>query len=219
MSLLRYRAASLLVILAAAVTAACDDAKPPEPNRPTDAAKSAATGGATTKPTAQPTETLTMEARALTKAFAAALKAELMKGMSQGGPAAAVKVCNTEAPTIADDVDGAEGWKVGRTSLKLRNPKNAPDDWEREQLERFAEDKAAGKSPDQLEASTIVEQGGTKTFRYMKAIPTAAMCLSCHGSDLATEVEAKLDELYPKDAARGFSAGDLRGAFTLQKTL
>ena len=142
-----------------------------------------------------------------------------MKGMGEGGPASAVKVCNTEAPTIADDVDGAEGWKVGRTSLKLRNPHNAPDDWEREQLERFERDKAAGKPVDELEASAIVESGGTKTFRYMKAIPTAAMCLTCHGSDLASDVEGKLDELYPKDAARGFSVGDLRGAFTLNKAL
>ena len=65
--------------------------------------------------------------------------------------------------------------------------------------------------------------GATRTpaaaRRDRKAIPTAAMCLTCHGSDLASDVEGKLDELYPKDAARGFSVGDLRGAFTLNKAL
>ncbi|MEQ9318624.1 MAG: DUF3365 domain-containing protein [Polyangiaceae bacterium] len=191
----------------------CDDSPPtPPPTKPTvtPPASSAET---------DPQAALTREARGLTKAFGGALKAALMKGMGEGGPASAVKVCNTEAPTIADDVDGAAGWKVGRTSLKLRNPHNAPDDWEREQLERFERDKAAGKPVDELEASAIVESGGAKTFRYMKAIPTAAMCLTCHGSDLASDVEGKLDELYPKDAARGFSVGDLRGAFTLNKAL
>jgi hypothetical protein len=32
-------------------------------------------------------------------------------------------------------------------------------------------------------------------------------------------VKAKLAELYPKDRATGFKEGDIRGAFTLTKTL
>lgn len=49
----------------------------------------------------------------------------------------------------------------------------------------------------------------------MKAIPTAALCVKCHGESIEAEVEAKLKELYPNDQARGFKEGDLRGAFTL----
>ena len=199
----------LLVALSMSAMLGCDDSKP-------SAAEATATASAAAS--ADPQVELTKEARGLTKTFASALKDALMKGMGKG-PAEAVKVCNTEAPAIAERVDGAEGWKVGRTSLKLRNPHNAPDAWEREQLERFEKDKAAGKPADQLEAAAIVDIDGTRTFRYMKAIPTAAMCLSCHGSELASDVESTLDELYPKDAARGFSDGDLRGAFTLQKAL
>ena len=49
----------------------------------------------------------------------------------------------------------------------------------------------------------------------MKAIPTAALCLSCHGENIPADVDAKLKELYPNDQARGFKEGQLRGAFTL----
>jgi hypothetical protein len=45
------------------------------------------------------------------------------------------------------------------------------------------------------------------------------LCLTCHGENIASEVDAKLKELYPYDQARGFREGDLRGAFTIAKPL
>jgi hypothetical protein len=107
---------------------------------------------------------------------------------------------------------------IGRTSLKLRQPKNAPDDWELRQLRRFEERKAAGEGVATLEVGAYAEKDGKRVFRYMKAIPTAPLCLNCHGASLAPEVAAKLHELYPADAATGFNAGDLRGAFTITET-
>ena len=44
-------------------------------------------------------------------------------------------------------------------------------------------------------------------------------CLKCHGENLDPETAAILDELYPQDKARGYKAGQVRGAFTLKKTL
>ena len=61
----------------------------------------------------------------------------------------------------------------------------------------------------------VVEEGGQRTFRYMKAIPTASMCLKCHGAELAPEVSGALAELYPDDEAVGYSSGELRGAFSV----
>jgi len=61
---------------------------------------------------------------------------------------------------------------IGRTSLKLRQPKNAPDAWELEQLQRFEQRKAAGENPAAIEIGGYVASGGKKLFRYMKAIPT-----------------------------------------------
>jgi cytochrome c553 len=70
-----------------------------------------------------------------------------------------------------------------------------------------------------LVKAEVIEEDGHKTFRMMKAIPTAEVCTQCHGSEIAEPVAAKLDELYPEDQARGFEVGDLRGAFTLKKAL
>jgi hypothetical protein len=44
-------------------------------------------------------------------------------------------------------------------------------------------------------------------------------CLMCHGDNIDPATAAKLDELYPQDQARGYTAGQVRGAFTLKKKL
>ena len=53
----------------------------------------------------------------------------------------------------------------------------------------------------------------------MKPIPTAGLCVKCHRGDLADEITNKVKSLYPNDQATGFNAGDIRGAFTLQKII
>jgi hypothetical protein len=155
------------------------------------------------------------DSRAVAKEFAEELKGELVAALQSGGPIAAVAVCNTRAPQIAAQASERTGWQVGRTSLKLRNPDNAPDAWERAVLEDFEKRKAAGEDPQTLEYYSVVEQGGKQQFRYMKAIPTGEVCLTCHGSSLQPELVEKLDALYPQDKARDFKAGDIRGAFTI----
>jgi hypothetical protein len=165
------------------------------------------------------TARLAAEARAKVKPFMMALKGELKKAMKAGGPVNAISVCHEKAPQIAARLTKETGWNMARTSLKVRNPDNAPDDWERKVLEAFEKQKAAGADVKKLEHYEIVERDGKKVFRYMKAIPTGGICLNCHGEQLKPEVAAKLDELYPKDQARGFKPGDIRGAFTFSKVL
>jgi Protein of unknown function (DUF3365) len=206
-----------LSCLLAMTLGACD--APPAPSATSGAP--APTHSATPAPSAKKAAELAVlkgEAKRLASAYGAALKTALMGGMAKG-PTAAVGTCHEAAPGIAEIIDGADGWSVRRTSLKLRNPDNAPDPWERAQLEDFETKKAAGTPPAELVSATIVEEGGKREFRFMKAIPTAALCLSCHGPSIGEDVEKELARLYPNDQARGFSAGDLRGAFTLRKKL
>ena len=153
--------------------------------------------------------------REAVKAFAGALKGELSAAMGAGGPVAAIEVCNLAAPAIAEAASDAHGWTVGRTSLKLRNPANAPDAWELAVLREFEDRKARGEDPKMLEHAAIVTDSGVQAFRYMKAIPTQAICTKCHGTQLDPNVIARLKSLYPNDQARGFSVGDIRGAFTI----
>ncbi|MDF2181829.1 DUF3365 domain-containing protein [Neptuniibacter sp. CAU 1671] len=159
------------------------------------------------------------EAKVLIKNLATSLSGELQKAIAQGGPADGIQVCNLKAlPLTAATTEGSE-WQIGRTSLKLRNPENAPDNWEVAVLEDFQAKAEAGADLQTLAYSEVlVGEDGSRTFRMMKAIPVADKCLACHGAELSNEVTAVLDGLYPEDEARGFAQGDLRGAFTLQKT-
>ncbi len=154
--------------------------------------------------------------RAIVQEFQQRLQTELEAAM-KGGPINAIEVCNQKAPAIAHELSQRHGARIGRTSLALRNPKNAPDDWERKVLELFELRKRQGEAPQTLEYYEAVAGNGQRAFRYMKAIaiPQNAPCLVCHGRALDSEVDAKLRALYPEDRARGYQAGDLRGAFTV----
>lgn len=152
--------------------------------------------------------------------FGSALVDALKQATESGGPINAIVICHDKASQIATELSGQLGMLVGRTSLKLRNPANAPDNWESAVLKQFEARKAQGESIDKLEFFAVIEDDkGQQNFRYMKAIPTAKLCLNCHGETISAEMDAKLKELYPNDAARGFKEGDLRGAFTLAKPL
>ena len=151
--------------------------------------------------------------------FMQTLKKELQAAMQEGGPVNAVSVCNLTAPAIASTYSARNGWDVGRTSLKLRNPDNAPDAWERSVLEDFETRKRAGEDPARMEFYEVVRENGVTELRYMKAIPTAGLCLACHGEQVDSITKARLETLYPEDQALGYQAGDIRGAFTITQPL
>lgn len=170
----------------------------------------------TTMPLAAEADDAT-RAQEATAAFGGALKSELMNAMKDGGPVAAIEVCNTQAPVIAQAVSLDKDLAISRVSLKNRNPSNAPNEWQREVLALFEQRKAAGEDPSGLTWQATVETESGAEFRFMKAIPTGGLCLQCHGQELAPEVAQKLQELYPEDQATGYSPGDLRGAFVVTK--
>lgn len=151
------------------------------------------------------------QSREIVRAFGGRLKTELMQAMAAGGPAAAIGVCKDVAPAVASELSRRYGAEVGRTSLKIRNPSNLPADWQSKVLEDF--DDRAGSEP--AAAFEFFEARPDGRFRYMQAIPTAGLCLACHGHELDDEVEARLAEEYPHDRARGYEAGDVRGAFSV----
>jgi hypothetical protein len=159
------------------------------------------------------------QAGALIKQFATTLQGELKGAIQNGGPVNAVGVCKDRAPAIAAELSQESGWDVARTSLKTRNPANAADAWEQQVLEQFESRKANGESPQGMTFASVVETEDGKVYRFMQAIPTQEVCLACHGKDLPPDTAQALDTAYPEDQARGYSAGDIRGAFTLSKPL
>ena len=162
---------------------------------------------------------LEAEAYEVIQAFTQELKAELRAGLKAGGPVKAIEVCREKAPQIARSVSAKTGWTIGRTSLKLRNPNNAPDAWEQGVLENFQLQAREGAKPGSLMFSDVIQEKGKTVFRLMKGIKTGGLCLKCHGSQLSPKLKERLVDLYPYDRATGFKAGDLRGAFTLEKQL
>ena len=159
-------------------------------------------------------------ARAATDNFQAALRAELVKGLEEGGPAGAIAVCRDKAPEIAACLGRETGWQVGRTGPLVRNAANAPDAWEAQGLAEFAVRQKAGESLIRMEKGEVVTQpDGKRAYRFLKAIPMGAACVTCHGAAIDTLLMAKIRQLYPEDKAVGFSPGELRGAFTITQPL
>ncbi len=159
------------------------------------------------------------ESRVVVKEFMQNLKGELQTAMKAGGPVNAIAVCNERAPEIAQALSTQKGWEIGRTSLKLRNPDNAPDAWEEKVLEQFETRKVGGEDPKTLEHYEMVKTEDGQFFRYMKAIPTGGVCLACHGESIAAPVREKLQSLYPEDKATDYKSGDIRGAFTITQPM
>ena len=133
-------------------------------------------------------------------------KQQLMKALQSGmqqGAENAIDVCRLEAPAIAASVSG-DGVEIGRSSHRLRNPANAPSDWQQQAIDHYL----AGEDREAMLFELDDNQLG-----YAEPIITAPMCLACHGSELSAEVTQALSEHYPEDQATGFYAGDLRGIF------
>ncbi|MCP4875529.1 MAG: DUF3365 domain-containing protein [Gammaproteobacteria bacterium] len=159
---------------------------------------------------------LKQEAISIIQRFGGSLKPELKKAIDAGGPAHAISVCSEKAPAIAQSLSQDTGWTVKRVSLKARNDKTAiPDAWEKMVLEQFDQRQVNGESAAKMAFAEVVDG----KFRFMKAQGVETVCLACHATKIKPEVEAALKDKYPQDLARGYSLGQIRGAFSLSRDL
>lgn len=157
-------------------------------------------------------ERLTNEANSIVMTFSEQLKQKLLQAIQAGGFEHAVSVCADEAPKIADGLGRERGWSVKRVSLKPRNSKVAsPDEFETKVLKAFDNHQQQGQSTN-IHVEVIGEQ-----FRYMKAISTGTICLSCHGESVDSSLKQSIKQYYPGDMATGYASGQIRGAFSLIK--
>lgn len=138
--------------------------------------------------------------------FKRALKQALTEGL-RDGPVQAIDACHTQAPDIAQ-AHSTSGVRVGRASHRLRNPQNAAPDWVQPVLDAYVAD-------DAHRAPRLVALGDGRVG-YVEPIRIQPLCLTCHGETLAPAVRARIDALYPEDAATGFAPGDLRGVWWVE---
>ena len=155
--------------------------------------------------------------RALALQFQQELGGALQSAIKEQGAAGAVTACTSIAPAVAQRISATSGASVRRTALRTRNPIAAPDAHERAAMAELAAAPvdAAGQF---AERSGWTGSGPDRRFRYVRAIPTAPMCLSCHGSSIAPDVAAAIAAAYPGDTATGFAPGQMRGAFSISWT-
>lgn len=132
---------------------------------------------------------------------------ELMVELARRGPAAAVEALRAGDPFIAADVRQETGCEVGRTSPRLRSPRNAPPAWLGPLLGNGEARPAAGVEP------LVVDLGDR--VGVVRPIAVYAACLDCHGPEvrLQPRVRAALATAYPADRATGYAEGDLRGFY------
>ncbi len=138
------------------------------------------------------------------------LAGRLNAHMADGGPAAAIEFCSTEAQRLTDSIATAlgPGWAVKRTTLRTRNTRNAPDSLEAVALGYFQATADTAEPP-----ASLVQVTPSGDYRYYMPLRMGPMCLQCHGEreTLDPAVRQVLDARYPADRATGYRSGDFRG--------
>ena len=155
-----------------------------------------------------------IEGNRISNAAQKALGGQLKKAMGEGGPRYAVRFCQTAAYPILDTLTTGLDVKIKRESLRLRNPKDAPDDTERKILEQYQ------KSLDgQAALQPVVAFPNENQILFAKPIVlNNPLCLNCHGSvgtEVSSETHALIKDLYPDDNAANHKIGDLRGIWSI----
>lgn len=147
----------------------------------------------------------------------------MQTAVKEQGPVGAIAVCKEKAPQLLQEIRQQTGWDIRRVSLKTRNPATGtPDAWEARQLADFDLKAANGAKPESLEIGEIVTAAdGKRSYRYMKALPVAEVCVTCHGPAelLADDLKAALARDYPHDRATGYAPGEVRGALSVKRPL
>jgi len=140
---------------------------------------------------------------------------ELRRGTLEG----AVKSCSESAQVVTGEFAKERAVELRRVSLKYRNQKDQPDDWEAAKLRQWEPLARQNRLP--ADYAETVTENGKRFLRYMKPITVQGVCLSCHGprEQLPAGVRHVLDERYPRGNATGYKAGELRGAFSVMVAL
>lgn len=100
-----------------------------------------------------------------------------------------------------------------KTSLRLRDPANAPDEADLLALNKVRRDIERGTQPPKLLLQQVEFANGKKELRAYRPVPVTQHCLPCHGPAEAMPdgLRAFLKKKYPEDEATGFAVGELRG--------
>ena len=141
-----------------------------------------------------------------------ALVSSLKGALSSGGVVEGVEFCSKNAQTLTKSVEQGlpEGITVKRTTLKYRNEKNKPDEYDEKALKYYQDHWQEGPKNIPPYVQYVPEDG---TYLYYKPLGIKKVCLNCHGSQqqINAEVRMRLKKYYVNDMATGYKEGDFRG--------
>jgi hypothetical protein len=132
-------------------------------------------------------------------------------------PVAVYLAYRDNVPGWAKEIGAKFGVEFSRTALRVRNPANAPDDWETRQMELFEFSREAGLDPTAMEVSEIVAEDGQKVFRWIRPVVMDEACLTCHGEEIDPRLVTLIGQEYPLDEAIDYHETELGGAYSISK--
>ena len=135
---------------------------------------------------------------------------ELTDALARRGAAGGLGFCHVDVTGIIQRVSSEPGVSAGRTSVRLRNPANAPRPWAAPLVAMHV-----GQTARSVEGYAI--DLGDKVG-VLRPIVEQRMCAGCHGTAdrLAPGVKLIVRERYPSDRATGFRDGEIRGWFWVE---
>ena len=159
------------------------------------------------------TEIRTLGERAINRA-GYSLVAEVSNAIVRSGTVDALQVCHLRnLPQKNPIPDMPRITAIKRTSLRLRNPANAPDSADQAALEKIRAALENGDSTPEVLVQRVWFANGTTEWRVYRPIAVTARCTACHGSreDMIPALRAELARLYPDDKAADYQNGEWRG--------
>jgi hypothetical protein len=166
------------------------------------------------------TAPLVSESRKVSTQLIEQIGGELKGELERTGPLRAIIVCKYSAPEATSALSRRIGYRVTRVALRARNKAiGEPDAFEQKVLLDFEKRVAQGEKAETLEHSEVVSEPSGRHFRYMKAIPMASICATCHGANLSNGIKAQLGAEYPYDTATNYRIGEIRGAVSVKRPI
>ncbi len=158
-------------------------------------------------------EQYTIQGKEIAQATAKKLGSTLVEKMKDGGVKDAVPFCNAEAINLTKEMSDNFNISIKRTSHRLRNGDNKPNEEENNIINNYNKLFSEGKK---LKPIAQLDQLGKPHF--YAPILLQKKCLACHG-EIGVDVTKKSDSIirsyYPKDLATGFKEDDIRGIWSI----
>ena len=155
-------------------------------------------------------------ARQAAQALDIRFRTEILDRLEREDASAIYMAYRDHAGQFAREASETSHLDIRRVGLRVRNPANAADDWEAEQLEKFDYLVNAGYDINVLEASAVVTENKQKWFRWIKPMPVGETCMVCHGDGIPAEILKQLKQDYPEDNATGYQPSEMRGAYSVR---